>query len=183
MLRDRLKNLTKPFHDEVEQNSTGGSVMEKTITKNEYINMLSSFYSYLKPFEDVLLIHKDMFLQRGIDVTKRFRSHLLENNLATLGVQLPEIKNYNHKEFEQLVGTFYVYEGSTMGGMALYKMLGEIEFAKDARSYFLPYGENTMTYWKEFTNFLVALSDEKDFNESKAILAACETFLNLKSGK
>jgi len=176
-LRERLKVLTKPFHDEVETGSLSAKIMDEQITKDEYVSMLTFLYEALKPLEDAIFANKDNF---SIDVQKRFRASLLQNDLAKLGCKTPETTLFGEKDFEWLVGSMYVFEGSTMGGIWLFKALSSIDFAKDARSYFLPYGESTMPMWKEFTLFLDEVATRDDFDDNKAILAACETFLRLK---
>ena len=180
MLRDRLKNLTKPFHDELETKSIPQKIISKTITKDEYIHLLSVFYSILQPFEIELSNQSAKFASFGISINQRAKAHLLENDLTNLGVALPKTIKYSEQDFEHLVGAMYVFEGSTMGGIHLSRELALVDFAKDAHSYFTPYKQDTMQRWQEFCLFLDQIDKQSNFDGDTTILSACKTFLSLK---
>lgn len=180
MLRERLKVLTKPFHDELESASLNAQLTSKSITKDDYSKLLLLFYSVVAPVEEVFANHSGQFAKFGIDVAQRAKKENLIRDLSNLGVAPKEVMDIKGQSFEWAVGAMYTLEGSTMGGMFISRELALVDFASDAHSYFNPYGEKTMPMWKQYCDFLSKIEEEPDFDSGKAILAACEMFLTMQ---
>lgn len=181
MLRNRLKTLTAPFHDELEYNSIPKKIIDKTISQGEYIGLLSCFYKILKPIEENIVRYSDRFGSYALSIERRGKVCFLENDLIALGYDLPIVERRADMTFEETVGGMYVFEGATMGGLRLNAELEKIDFAKDAHSYFLPYGAATMAMWQEYCGFLDRLDGERGFDADECVLSACRTFLGIGS--
>jgi heme oxygenase len=178
-LRERLKTLTKPFHDETESHGFGKKIFEKTITKDEYCTMLDIFHSVVSPLEEVILSKKSEFEILALDITKRLKSSIIRDDMAGLG-RAPSkamVTAVRGSDFSSLVGAVYVLEGSTMGGQMIAKELKELGLPF---GYFLPYGEVTMPMWQEFIGFLERCEKKEGFDVEACILGACAMFLYMR---
>lgn len=181
MLRERLKVLTKPFHDELENDSLNVQIMRKSITKDEYTRLLTLFYSVVAPTEKIFASYCAKFAEFGIDVVQREKKEHLLSDLSNLGAVPKNTIDMGEHSFEWAIGAMYVFEGSTMGGMFISRELDSIDFAKNAHSYFNPYSEKTMYMWQQYCDFLSKVEKSTDIDNNKIILAACEMFLTISA--
>ncbi len=180
MIRDRLKVLTKPFHDELEVNSFGKKIFEKSISKEEFCDFLNRFYAILAPIEEAFVAHKDEFAKYGLNVDERLKCHIIKSDLESLGCTPTNkrVASVELNNFSALVSAMYVFEGSTMGGMMISK---ELQACGIPFGYFLPYGERTMPMWQGFIKFLEGAEQSGELDENMVIISACSLFLNLGS--
>ena len=114
----------------------------------------------------------------------RARSHLIAEDLATLGVdrdtiaRLPlcECLKPPRGEAERL-GALYVLEGSTMGGVQIARALRAVIDEPDGagRRFFLGYGDRHGAMWRAFLAQLEQLAEDPEQAE-RATLAAVDAF-------
>lgn len=176
--RDRIKRLIKPFHDEMEENRIAKKIFDHTITKNDLFLLLDTFNSLIVPIEQKLILHKDRFVNLGVDLIARLKSNHIKNDIQKLGFEPKKelIDPFNDSSFSSAIGMLYVLEGSSMGGQIIAKELQKLNLPHD---YFYPYKENTMQMWTNFIEFLNRCQNEPDFEEERAIISACSLFLYL----
>ncbi|MCQ4085410.1 biliverdin-producing heme oxygenase [Saccharibacillus sp. JS10] len=161
---ERLKNESAPYHDRVEANPYASAIMSGTIDLHEYKQYLALFYGFIAPLERQAEASPGLE-SSGYDLSARRKTPMLEKDLMELGMSSQEIADIPLSEelpdvstAEQLLGTFYVIEGSTMGGQFITrKLLGTLAITPDSGlSYFNAYGEHSRARWGEFRELLLA---------------------------
>ena len=164
MVTDRLKQETLPLHQQLEKWMVQEIKSMQSI--DQYINLLQSFYGFYQPLESNML---PMVEEVVPDLAERRKSTLLQQDIDTLQpvktsiplcTQLPAITNT-----AAALGAMYVFEGSTLGGAIIAKMVkGKIAGLPDnTLQFFKGYGTQTMEKWerfKQYTNGFIA-SDEQ----------------------
>jgi heme oxygenase len=180
-LREKLKIQTKPFHDSIESTALARSLSDGTISISDYSKYLQRLLALHTDIENQLQ-HFTEWDEFGIDITKRLRSNLLQQDLASL--QGHDTDNYSPPvfnlqwSFPVAVGVLYVLEGSTMGGQVLVQRLSHlcgIDGMPSVR-YFNAYGNQTMISWKYYCSFLDDFESHFPESVEEVITAACETF-------
>ncbi len=181
-LRQRLKELTAPFHAELEKMAIAIALAEGPVTRENYAIYLTKLAAIHQMVEPLIVAMGDWSLY-GIDPAIRLRLPLLKADLEALDrpyiltdVTLPISMTWN---FATAVGMMYVLEGSTMGGQVLSRKLSHITDTEGVACtrYFQAYGENTMRLWGEFCQFLDRFETENPDVCNQVILGACAMFL------
>lgn len=184
-LRRRLKELTFPFHTELESTPIAIRLASGTIEREEYglyLQRVAALHQMLEP----LFASMDEWKAYGIDPLQRTRINLLNHDLSALGDVIALQKDISPLaiplNFATAVGMMYVLEGSTMGGQVLVHKLSHIlgSDGVPCTRYFAAYGENTMKLWGEFCQFLDRFGTENPQAASEVILGACTMFLMIQ---
>lgn len=184
-LRGRIKELTAPFHEELETTPIAIRLASGTIGRDEYglyLERIAVLHHTLEPLFSTM----NEWKKYGIDPIQRSRLHLLDNDLSALGKVIPNKRNIKQLDiplnFATAVGMMYVLEGSTMGGRILTQKLSYIVGSNGipCTSYFRAYGDDTMKMWAEFCQFLDQFGTENPKLVSQVILGACAMFLMIK---
>jgi heme oxygenase len=104
--------------------------------------------------------------QQGINFEARRKSDWLKQDLQTLGLDgdqiesLPTCEDLPGLDNDDFAfGSFYVLEGSTLGGRHISAMLEGSPIPAQARRFFRSYGEETGTMWKQFCNTLESFAE------------------------
>ncbi|MEK8128135.1 biliverdin-producing heme oxygenase [Paenibacillus filicis] len=179
----KLKELTAPYHIKLEENPYAKAIMDNRLTIDEYRAYLEKFYTFLSPLE-AIFEQRTEWSERGFDFEPRRKLDLLEQDLQALGASEAELRELPRctklpelSTFPQVLGSLYVWEGSTLGGQIITKKLQSylpIEPAAGG-SYFYSYGPDTRTRWQEFRELLTAeITSEEAVEE--AVAAASDTF-------
>lgn len=185
---ERLKEGTSDAHRQIEDNDYARSMMDKTMTLEQYTHYLALFYGFLKPLEQKA-IQSGLTAQTGLNMELRSKTQWLEQDLLHLGMnheqiealplcsQLPDLSTA-----ARLIGSFYVIEGSTLGGQVITKQLMKfLPVEPNAGiSYFNGYGTHTRDRWLTFRELVVANSESEEQRE-QMVHAASETFTLLDS--
>ncbi len=180
---ERLRVDTADAHQQIENNSYARSMMDKSMTLPQYTNYLKLFYGFLKPLEE-RAIASGLPVQLGLDMDIRGKTALLEQDLLHLGLtpiqleqlplctELPDVTTA-----ERLIGSFYVIEGSTLGGQIITKQLMKfLPVEPEAGiAYFNGYGQHTRDQWMSFRDLIVEYG-QSDESRQEIVHAARETF-------
>lgn len=184
-LRMRLKTVTKPMHDELENTELAGLLASGTIGKKLYVKYLQKLYSIHNTLE-VKMQNMPQWKEYGIDIFQRSRRELILQDLASLSATpLSDEADVELKvslNFYTAIGVLYVLEGSTMGGRILSQRLAGIK-GDDGISvtrYFEAYKDNTLGLWSEYCSFLDAVDIKHNEKNNEIILGACDMFLLMR---
>ncbi len=181
MIMEQLKNETKEAHQLLERLLI--PYIKQTNTIEAYIRLLQMFYGYMKPVEALIDEHiakeeipfyssrrKALSLLHDLTYWKH-------NDLPPLADELPEITNHY-----QALGAMYVFEGSTLGGSIINKILME-NLGKDSQegfSFYNGYGDETREMWTSFTEAVNNTQMDSD-DRNEIVMAANDTFTKFKN--
>ena len=153
----RIKKETTAQHRAAENAALSAAIMQQEVDLKDYI-------VYLRCMLDIALFYERQIfpgLQQMIpDIDRRKKSHFLISDLEFFGEDparginsffLPPTTSV-----ARLTGYAYVHEGSTLGGMMIYKHLaGRLGLSPEkGGSYFTCYGNATGAMWKEFLDLM-----------------------------
>jgi len=176
----RLRAETRSHHDAIE---AALDLTSETITRDAYQRTLEKFHGFYLPLE-VGLLNIGGWVERGLDLTHRQKTHLLETDLHALGVNdcdtlavcadLPP-----HGTVSAAFGCLYVLEGSTLGGQVITQLLRKKlgVTPETGGAFFNGYGQQTGAMWQAFRAAIIACVQPCD--EDEVVSAAKETFLKL----
>lgn len=165
-LHEKLRQGTKEQHIKIESVPLFKRVMTANITVEQYQLLLQALYGYIAPCEGLIQSSSYYFL-----LAERKKMALLESDLLALGMGthaiselprcgfLPDLNDY-----EQMLGFLYVFEGSTLGGQIITKMLKKnLQLRPDyGLLYFHGYGKNTVAKWDDFCKLLNETTEDQD---------------------
>jgi heme oxygenase len=124
-------------------------------------------------------------LARELEMRSRLRH--LRHDLRTLGVTDAEISSVSlcseaHSltaNVARALGSFYVLEGSTLGGQLITRHLSSAHWLPaEGLSYFNPYGSRTGEMWRSFRRWLEIQAQHQDAND--IVAGARATFIVLQ---
>ena len=152
---DALRAGTADLHASLEAALPLGTAQ---LTREGYIRVLQSFHGFLAAWEQQARRSAPQRLEALLQ--ERARTHLLDRDLAALGVadplaQVPTIPSLHGTA--ALLGSMYVLEGSRLGGQYLVRRL-ESHLALTPEcglSFFYGFGPHTGSQWRAFCNVLV----------------------------
>jgi heme oxygenase len=175
-----LRKETRPFHDEVEQNSFNLALTSGTPTITDTAQFLAKMYGFVQPYEAQLRAHATAFGPEW-QLNQRYRAPLILEDLSRLGYAgtpplCPALPPLNTRA--QLLGAMYVLEGSTLGGQVIARQLDKAGIA--AHAFFTGRAERTGPLWKVFCQLL---SSDTAVNEAPAavVASAILTFQSLSA--
>lgn len=149
-----------------------------------YRRLLEVFHGFYAPMEELLSRGHPWELQ-GIHFDQRRKADWLKQDLQALGLSVDQINKLPTCEDLPVVnendlafGSFYVLEGSTLGGRHISAMLQTSPISEHARRFFRSYGEETGTMWKQFCKSLEDFAEHAD--HEKIIRSADATFRSLQ---
>ncbi len=188
MLHEEIKQATTQHHKDAEQHSYGKEIMSKTLTRNQYIQLLIANYTYIKAWEKEWET-SSLNLPANLNLDGRKKSLLLENDLRQMNVDPESVKAFNltpAQSYAEFMGRMYVIEGSTLGGAMIEKQLklnSNLEGAGFA--FYGGYGKDLIPHWKVFLAELnhITESDKKEtaIEAAKVCFKAVETcFINAR---
>jgi heme oxygenase len=187
-IRTRLRKSTAAVHERLHRHEGFAAVADGTIDLIHYQRLLSRLWGFHYPFETTLR-QVNCKQDIGVEFETRGRSRMLESDLAALGwdrasvVELPQCKSLRAPDnAAEFMGSLYVVEGSTLGGLQLANALRSLVVSDsgDGRSFFLGYGDRHGAMWRSF------LSRLEDFAHSEAdgaavIDGAIRTFVDFEN--
>lgn len=161
MLLHRLRTETAQHHHRLEKRL---SLFERVQTIPSYVGILGRFYGFHLAFEDAVGKRPE-WNELGFPFEPRRKSGLLARDLAVLGSSaddllsveaFPRPKLPTFSSFAQVLGCFYVLEGSTLGSRVISKHFEErLGLRRETGlSFYEGYGEQTGRMWKEFCDLL-----------------------------
>ena len=178
-----LKEQTVAKHQELEALML--PCLNSITQKQQYVQLLHTFYGYFKPVEDAVAPFMKDAVMPDWQLRRKAKTILLdlaalEQNKTTISLakQLPEIET-----LAQAMGALYVLEGSTLGGRGITKMLlknAAAGLTPAHLQFFGGYGSQTGAMWTTFVNLLNSFSfSEKE--KAQLVEAANQTFYYFKT--
>ena len=170
MLQTILKEATKTYHHQLEQLMYVDEIMNNTLTLPQYKQLLTINYLVNEEWENFLFTSLSTSLAAKLHIEKRSKRNALLADMEELKIAIPK-KITTHQQLgiskndAAILGALYVLEGATLGGNIIYKKLAtnaalthlDLHF-----HYYQVYGNNLITYWKEFCEVLNQQPPETD---------------------
>lgn len=177
MLSKIIKEETKGSHQRLEAKMV--RIIKKIKTEAEYATFLKSFYAYFKAVEHETgkFINTEILPDKAL---RRDSSYILAD-IQTLGFDLSYLPPADAPKVEntlQALSSFYVLEGSIMGGPYIVQMLKKNGITKGF-SFFEGYGDKSEEMWKNYTDVLNKIGSDPS-HEKSAIDIANQTFDNFE---
>jgi heme oxygenase (biliverdin-IX-beta and delta-forming) len=152
----RLKRETAPAHQALE---TRLDLLRPGLTLAEYKRLLARFYGFYRPWEQAAFPVLEE-ARPGLAAGRR-KVHLLEADLRSLGVGLEELPVSGElpplRTTAQVLGSFYVLEGATLGGQVLSRHFSRLlGLEMEGMRFFSGYGEETGPMWQAFREAMAA---------------------------
>ena len=176
----QLKARTAHQHSQTED---GVDLMRDDFTLDEYRQLLGRFYSFYRSYEEKV---SEALQQNPLDFNhaERLNTPKLIADLTSLGMSESDISQIAAFQDlpaldsgERIFGSFYVIEGSTLGGQVISRHLKQ-KFDLDetnGAAFFSGYGKDTGKMWNGFRESITAFA-ETGTNKEEIIAGAIETF-------
>lgn len=183
MITQRLKEETRPNHEHTEEIAYSKEIMSRTLTAEEYRKLITNTYFVHSVIENQVEKIEALLKDSDLELDTRKKSHLLEKDLQNLGLEPSKIAapsiEFNISTLEEALGAMYVLEGSTLGGMYIYKALQRNPNLEKENisefNYYNCYGEATRDRWAKFQEVLVKYAANKE-SEDAIVENAKRTF-------
>lgn len=186
---EKLRAETRGDHDELEATGLSGKIMDGSLSTEEYKKLIRVHYLVHRSLEEQLerLNVSQHFPELNHEERKKLP--LIQEDLKELDIEETELQkvqpagNVPRTEVPYgLLGTMYVMEGATLGGMVIVKSLKKNEQLKEVNSfhYFGCYGVDTGKQWKSFLEVLKKEGNKPEAQE-QVISAAKQTYQYFKS--
>ncbi len=176
-----LRARTDANHKALEQNPYSERLMSPDVTVEDYKIYLEKMYGIIMPFEQDI---QPKLSHIVTDMANRQKHHLLSNDLEMLGSNTENIPQYHFSIANEAaaLGSMYVLEGSTMGGMVIQKHVSKLDVPVQ---YFTSYGSNTAMMWRTFIDTLTtyAVTQNKQEEIIDSAVATFKTMDNWLSGR
>jgi len=170
-----LRHATESVHRQLEARL---DLLSPDLTARRYAAVLTAFHAVWAPLEPRL---RHGWTRLGLDPEPRRRAHLIERDLAALGIradQIPAARRLPRvADSAAAVGALYVLEGSTLGGQVIARALGargDLPFER-AGAFLRGRGRETGPLWHQFGHALSRLPWSAD-DRRAASGAARRTF-------
>jgi len=182
-VRSLLRNATAAGHERMHEHPGFHAAASGVISAADYRRLLARLVSFHRPFEGLIRGARE---RHGVDLDLdvRARSPSLVLDLATLGLSRPAIDGLPNwspsldlASEGALLGSLYVLEGSTLGGLQIAQAL-KVRFGGsdgDGRRFFLGRGESHKVLWGGFLSRLEKLAGDDRLCDA-AIAASVATF-------
>ena len=176
----RLKARTAHQHQQTED---GVDLMSEDFSREDYRNLLVKFYAFYKSFESKMHV---AVCENPIDLEypERLNSPKLLADLTNLEMtegEIGAVKTFDELPVldskEEIFGSLYVIEGSTLGGQYISRHLKE-KFGLDETNgvaFFSGYGKETGKMWNTFREKITEFA-ETSRNHEAIIKSANATF-------
>ncbi|MFT5512919.1 MAG: heme oxygenase [Bacteroidia bacterium] len=181
MLHEQIKSATSIDHQNTEKHSYGQEIMSRTLTKEQYTQLLIANYRYIAAWEGQWA-SSGSFDLTPLQLELRSKKSLLETDLRSLNIdpvsiQLCTIESPKNKP--EYLGRMYVVEGSTLGGAMIQKQLKLNPNLEGCTfNFYGGYGANLIPFWKAFLTELNTIVDEDQ--QQQSILWAKKCFNDME---
>ena len=159
MLQEKLKENTRPLHDQLEQLMFVDEIMQRTLTIDQYKKILLTNYIIHLNYEKLLHENLSKRIADQLDIGQRNKLPALALDLEEIGLtndNIPSIQILPITTEAFALGALYVLEGSTLGGSMIYKqlLLNPRFNSSLGLHYYNFYGKELMPKWKQFVAVL-----------------------------
>ena len=173
----RLRQQTAEAHAKLENSL---DLLRHPPIRERFRQVLAGFYGFHAVWEPAARARLPALLE------VRGRMRLLETDLRTLGFSNADVASLPRcdaaadlaRTRERALGSLYVMEGSTLGGVVIAKAIEGADWTGTGLNYFSPYGKLTAARWRETQ---AALTAEAGDAEDQVIEGAIATFELLQS--
>lgn len=174
-LLERLKSETQQHHTELE------STLGLPSSADHYRDQIAAFYGFVCPWETEILGSSHASLLIG-----RVKTPWLAADLNAAGIDHHDQTRVPLSEAlppldtrEEVLGSMYVLEGSTLGGQMISRYLERTLGLSGGRgyAYHQSYGTDVPRKWREFKEVLLSHSSPRA--DEAIIASADQTFANL----
>jgi heme oxygenase len=182
---ERLKLETRSEHLLTE---SAMAWMAPDLTRTQYIELLQRLHPLVRGWEK--WVERNVPIDLADLVQGRQRSHLIEQDLRALGVNIandyakfpaervPGLRPRKIRFRASFLGAMYVMEGSTLGGQFVAQHIQTL-YGGDVgayNAYFRGYGEKTSEMWRTFREAMAKLPSEEEANVIAAAKAMFAIF-------
>jgi heme oxygenase len=167
MLQEKLKAQTAELHTELEKIMFVGEIMQRTLTPNQYQQILLSNYLIHRDYEQK--IHEQLTPQnaQALQISERMKLEALSKDLKAAGLDIGVVTSKTISALKDIpneafaMGAMYVLEGATLGGSVIAKQLAKNpNFTSDiAFHYYNCYGNQLIPKWQQFLSVLNSLPE------------------------
>ncbi|WP_420147010.1 biliverdin-producing heme oxygenase [Spirosoma sp.] len=180
-LLERLRQETRPMHEQTEQLFYTEALQNGTLTPDEYAHLLRTHLIFHQSLETAIDQHPDFF--QNYEPDSRRKTPWLLNDLAYLNelISEPAPNIFTGWTPAQLLGAAYVGEGSMLGGTVIWRMLHKnpaIQPLLAQARFYQGYGSETGSQWKRFGAFALQ-SAESQYDE--VVGAAKQAFIRYQT--
>jgi heme oxygenase len=156
-LLGRLRQETRPLHEQTEHLFYTESLSKGTLSAIEYSHLLRTHLVFHQALETAIDRHSDFFQDYEPDI--RRKTAWLESDLVHLNEPLPALHSDLFAGWSPvaLLGAAYVAEGSMLGGTVIARLLQQNEAIRPLLTharFYQGYGPATGSNWKQFGAFL-----------------------------
>lgn len=175
-LLERLRQETRPLHEQTEQLFYTEALRSGALTVAEYIHLLRTHLIFHQALEKAIDRNETFF--RAYEPETRKKTPWLLTDLAYLKETRPVFRPDLFADWSPvaLLGAAYVGEGSMLGGTVIGRMLLQNEAVKPFLAhgrFYQGYGSALGTNWKKFGAFL---TQQGTPYADEVVAAADETF-------
>jgi len=178
MLHTLLKNTTMSSHHEIEKNPMLKKILSKSLSREDYSDILNRFLGFIEPFEAKVrqILKSDMN-------SHLLKTQWLKKDLKSLNSEMDiKLNSFSNSisTVADALGALYVLEGSMLGGQMILRHLKKFDFITEENSnYYSGYKENTAENWKSFLNTLEKFDNEHPKQREGVVNSAIKTFEEL----
>lgn len=153
------------------------------LTRDGYVELLRKFHGFLRPWEPLIAAHLGGRLLEVFNARRKLPWLAADLQALDPAGRNPPPPCPNLPPIQgpaAAIGSWYVIEGSTLGGQLITRRLvGRWDLSPEhGLRYFSGYGNATPTNWTDFRNRAEASVDGADYHDATA--AACATFDSLR---
>lgn len=162
MLLEKLKEDTRPLHDQVEETMESRLILNKDFSITQYVQLLQRLKAAHDALEPAILDFEGISSHPQLEAKHRLsKRHALVMDLFLLnGKGEAKIAKSTFQNEQQAWGAMYVLEGSTLGGAMIHKHLQSLGWDTPAFNFYSYYGKETGSKWKTFKQVITALSNQ-----------------------
>ncbi len=180
-LPERLRQETRPLHEQTEQLFYTQALQDGTLSVSEYTHLLQTHFVFHRALESAIDRHPDFFAE--YEPQTRQKTPWLAADLADLNIPLPQLTTDFFTTWSPvaLLGAAYVGEGSMLGGTVIWKLLHQNQAIKpllDQARFYQGYGPATGRNWRNFGAFLLHKGTD---HADEVIAAAKQAFVDYQS--
>jgi heme oxygenase len=183
MILQRLRLETRPYHEALDHHPLMVQLMSPELSLPLYQHLLGKFLGFYQPLEPILARFPH-WSSLGLNLAERRKTSWLLQDLSRLGASAADLPacpaaDWIH-DAAAAMGTFYVMEGSTLGGQVISRhVTSRLGLRADhGLAFFSSYGESVGARWKETREALLRFV-ELGGDEDSMIEAAKKTFIAL----
>jgi heme oxygenase len=180
MILQRLRTETRSHHDRLDHHSLMVQLMSPAVSRPLYESLLKKFLGFYQSIEPHMAAY-DHWSSFGLDLNERHKTPSLLKDLSNLHVDTRDLPRAPQPDWIQseasAMGTFYVMEGSTLGGQVITRhVAAHLNLSPDhGLAFFSSYGDAVGARWKETREALVRFA-EQSHAENVMIESAKKTF-------